>query len=288
MRAIVTGASGVVGRYIVRELINNPADIEQVVALSRKNRFTYEDHPGNNNALLLDCYGDLQLNPIRLISQFSPTHIFHCAGDARQNAPAKDLWKANVNTTFNLLEACRYLHNKVKFIYCSSIVVNQKPINVYGASKLAGESLVEAYQGNIYGQSVRFPAVAGAGNRHGVVKAVVEKLMDKSTDILSLYTNSRKPIIYARDLAKAMIKCSDEVHHSRYQLCPTDSIYVEDIAKIAMRITNIKKEIKWLGNKLEDNNNMVYPVKSHIVVSRSRNAVGQAIQDILEEDYGNN
>lgn len=282
MRAVVTGSTGVVGKYIIRELIENTAGVHQVVALSRRNRYRYEDHPDRPNAILLDCWGDLQYSPLRLISQFQPTHIFHCAGIATQNSPAKDLWKGNVDTTLNLLEACKYLKQQVHFVYCSSIVVEHKPLNMYAASKIAGEKLVEAYRG----QSVRFPAVAGAGNNHGVVKAVVEKLLDKSSKTLSLYTNSRKPIIYAGELANAMVEMSSKTYVGRYQLCPKNSIYVEDIAKIAMELTGVRKEIKWCGNKLEENNNIVYPVSSVAKVSDSSIAVIKAIQDILREDYG--
>lgn len=286
MRALVTGSSGIVGKYIIQELLRDKR-LEQIVSLSRKNRYLYEDHPQKSSAMILECYGDLCNNPIRLISQFQPTVVIHCAGEGRQNAPTKDIWKYNVDTTFNLLEACKTLKDTVRFVYCSSIVVNHKPMNLYAASKLAGEHLVESYQGNILGQSVRFPAVAGAGNRHGVVKAVVEKLIDKSTDILSLYTNTRKPIIYAGDLASSIISCLDESYIKQYSLCPKDSIYVEEIAKIAMTMTGINKEIQWLGNKLEDNNSIVNPCRSHRLVSRSYSAVKFAIEDILREDYGN-
>lgn len=283
IKYLISGSSGIVAKYIIKELLSDPNKYfcKQIVALSRRNRYVYDEHPDRNSAMLLDCYGELRYNCVRLISQFQPSIVIHCAGIGTQASPAKDLWHANVDTTLNLLEACRVL-NEIRFVYCSSIVVEQNPPNVYAASKIAGEALCQAYNnGGITTQIVRFPAVAGAGNKHGVVKAVVEKLLDKSTLTLSLLDNSYKPIIYAGDLARNILDMINNTKCPMYNLCPSDFITVGTIAVLAMQKTGINKEVIWL----EDKNEVVYPTGSKRIVTKSREAVALAIDDILKEDY---
>lgn len=290
LRYLVTGVSGVVGKYIIKELLqyHNP---EQIVGISRSFRYTYEDHPNKNNAIYLECYGDLRLNCIRLISQYQPSVVIHCAGIGTQNSPPKELWSANVDTTLNLLEACKYL-NKVNFAYCSSIGAGLHPISYYNASKQAGELLVSSYDymnNNISGKSVRFPAVAGAGNKHGVVKAIVDKLMDKSADTIKLLTNSKKPFVYAGELAEKLIYIANvSYYHGTYVLCPIDNITVRDIANIAMCKTNIKKNIEWCNTSWDGDQQEVKPLLSNYQIMDSQSAINVAIDDILREDYGKN
>lgn len=283
MKYLMTGSSGVVGKYLIKELLSDPNkySCEQIVALSRKNRYFYEDHPGKESALLLECYGELTKNPLRLISQYRPSVIIHCAGIGTQASPAKDLWHANVDTTLNLLEACKVL-DKVKFIYCSSIVVDHNPLNVYAASKIAGEALCRAYNnGDFVTQIVRFPAVAGAGNKHGVVKAVIEKLLDKSIEKLNLLDNSRKPFIYAGQLAQKILQLITLSKGDIFNFCPRNTITVEDIVKIAMMKTGLSKEVVFSENKHE----YIEPVDVCGDIYGSYTAIELAINDILVEDY---
>lgn len=288
MKYLISNVTGIVGKYLVKELIENPAkyQVDQIVGLSRQFRYLYEDHPGRQSAILLECCGNLKYNQIRLISQFSPDIILHTAGEARQNAPAKDTWQANVDTTLHLLESCKVLP-KVNFVYCSSVVADIYPMSLYAASKIAGESLVTAYShesSNITGVSLRFPAVVGAGNKHGVLKDIISKLLDKSTDTLSLLTNSCKPFVYAGELAKILLDISSLKVSGDLQCCSPDNCFVKDIAYIAMGITNISKEIRWseswYGDQLE-----VKPVYSFCNMLTSKEAIKLAVDDILKEDY---
>lgn len=294
MRYLISNITGVVGRYLVKELIENPVQyqVEQIVGLSRQHRYFYDEHPSRQNAILLECYGDLRYNTIRLTSQFKPDIILHTAGDARQNSPTKDLWRANVDTTLNLLESCKVLE-KVKFVYCSSIVTELSPLNLYGASKLAGEALVQSYsKDNLQGFVFRFPAVAGAGNKHGVVKDIVRKVLDDSSDIelFGEEPGSIKPFVYAGELACNILKLilPDKYNNYKlYKLGSGDNISVLNIAQIVMEMTKKYKNITWNPSKVwkEDSNN-VLGVNSIYRMSNANHAIIRAVDDILKEDYG--
>lgn len=298
MKYLVSGSTGIVGRYIVRELVENCVkhNVDQVVSLSRKNRYPYEDHPDKASALLLDCYGDLLLGCVRTITQYKPDVVIHCAGLGTQNAPAKDLWKSNVDTTFNLLEACSKLTTRVKFLYCSSIAINNTLLNLYGCSKLASEYLIRSYcdmNENIQGSVCRFPAVAGAGNKHGVVKDVVAKLMDRSTpfrmNLFGSNPGSIKPFVYAPQLTSNIIYILKEqtLPYRLWDICPSDNISVKKIAEIAMQETGYKKEIQWQQNvNWRGDQQVVYPTNSDIAMYDSKTAIELSIKDILQEDYG--
>lgn len=295
MKYLVTGASGVVGKYLVKELIKQP-NITKIVGITRSARYFYDAHPYTddytgifsdcNNTKYIECYADLLLDQTRLITQYRPDIIIHAAGEGRQNVASRDIWRGNVDTTINLLEACTKLDYQPRFIYCSSIMVNIND-SIYAISKRAGESLLSSYRQYIDGIFVRFPAVAGAGNKHGVVSAVVKKLIEANdfpfSPHINLLSNSRKPFIYAGELAFNLINAHNiNKSSSGIQLCSTDSITVENIAKLAMQITGIKKDIQW-GESWKGDVSRISPIKSCVPVRSSEDAVRLGIQDILED-----
>lgn len=295
MRYLVTGSTGVVGKYLVEELLDNPTqhNVEQIATVSRSHRYSYDDQPDKTNPILLECYGDLRLNTIRLISQFKPDVILHCAGEGRQSSPSKDIWKANVDTTLNLLESCKVL-DKVKFVYCSSLAVNNNLLNFYGASKIAAETLLLSYTNmydNLEASVCRFPAVVGAGNKHGVLKDIVAKLLDKFSPFkMKLFgkdPGSIKPFVYAGELASDLLYVANE-HKSKYSvwnLSPLDNISVKSIAELAMNRVQYKKEIIWNNEiGLEDQQFVLYE-KSDFLMFSSMQAIQLALVDILKEDH---
>jgi len=72
---------------------------------------------------------------------------------------------------------------------------------------------------------------------------------------------------------------------SKLNLCSEESIPVSEIAKVAMQITGINKEIEWSNNSWAGDNNMVAPIFSDYKMLPVQSAVIHGINDILTEDY---
>jgi UDP-glucose 4-epimerase len=168
--------------------------------------------------------GDLS-DPATLSSTIKgATRVFHLAAnaDVRHGPmhPRKDL-EQNTITTFNLLEAMREKGvSKIAFASTGSIYgepeVFPTPENaplpvqtsLYGASKLAGEGLIEAYcesfgfQAHIF----RFVSVLGERYTHGHVFDFCRSLLAEPSRLRVLGDGrQRKSYIYVQDCIEAML-----------------------------------------------------------------------------------
>jgi nucleoside-diphosphate-sugar epimerase len=230
-----------------------------------------------------------------LIDLYEPDTIFAFHGCATVSSPPDKIWIANVDTTFNLLQ---YAPKDCRFILASSLNAAHAK-TVYASSKIASEALVECYsrQKQIKGTSVRLCAVAGAGNSHGVVKAVVDKFMDKSTDKVQLLTDSEKPFLYVVDAAQKIVSLVEtggwkpgigEV----LNLCPYGNMYVSEIVSIVRKLTSIDKEASFTKQSWQGDDDIVVgyqDLPSQRVfgkIDSSPIAVEKAVKDILEQEYG--
>lgn len=292
MRYLVTGAGGFIGGWLYRTLINKAGENDVVIGITRSNEAKLCYEHGDPSGLY---YSELE-KPAwirRLLFDLKPDVIFHFAGCATVSSPPDKIWSSNVDTTFNLLQ---YAPKGCRFILASSI--NAAILDtVYAASKRSAENLIESYsrQNHIDGVSVRLCAVAGAYNTHGVVKAVVEKLM-KDNEV-KLLTDSCKPFLYVRDVAEKIIGLTnpDRLWTSNGQileLCPYGNVPVTYIVNTAKKLSGIDKKFyftneSWLG---DDDYVSYYPnyasEKVFGEVDDSTIAVEKAIKDILNLEYG--
>ncbi len=154
--------------------------------------------------------------------------VFHLAANADVrfgvNHPEKDL-QQNTIATFNVLEAMRA--NKIKDIAFSStgsiygeaeIIPTPEnaafPIqtSLYGASKLAGEGLIQAYCEGFGFQSwiFRFVSILGERYTHGHVFDFYKKLLDNPDELLVLGNGlQKKSYLYIQDCLDAMLFSMD-------------------------------------------------------------------------------
>ncbi len=164
MRVLVTGAGGFIGRYIVRELLDNGYE---VVALSRKKR-----EIEGAEVFTGDIRDAARMEEV--INGFDA--VFHNAAYASDYGKRRIFYEVNVEGTKNVAEAC--MANGVeKIVYTSSAGVYgfpninewitedspKKPINVYQKTKLMGEKLLLKYELDV--RIVRPPLVLGAGGK---------------------------------------------------------------------------------------------------------------------------
>lgn len=177
MRVLVTGASGFVGRAVVREL---SAGGHAVTAMVRTSTGLFDAVPG-----VAEARGDL-LVPASLVEAVKGADaVCHLAALTRVREsferPA-EYDAANATGTRALLDAVAELRGPIPFLHASTAAVYgaperqpmdeatpPAPSSPYGASKLAAdEALAEAVrEGRVGGVSLRMFNVCGAVAGHG-------------------------------------------------------------------------------------------------------------------------
>jgi UDP-glucose 4-epimerase len=222
MHAFVTGGAGFIGSTLVDRLL---ADGHQVVAFdnfSTGQEHFLEDAASKPGFRLVR--GDT-LDPSALAeAMHGADTVFHLAANADvrfgTEHPSRDL-EQNTIATFNVLEAMRrngvrrIAFSSTGSIYGEAAVIptpEDAPFPVqtslYGASKLAGEGLIQAYcegfgfQGYIF----RFVSILGERYTHGHVFDFYKKLAADPTRLPVLGNGTqRKSYLYIHDCIDAIL-----------------------------------------------------------------------------------
>ncbi len=160
-------------------------------------------------------------NMVSLIQSVAPDVIFHLAATPLVGYSDTDiLLDKNVLLTYNILRAISKTGRKdIHVIFASSATVygdyegyayEESPTiatSAYGCTKLASESLINAYALNvrINATILRLVANVGPNPTHGVVKDLVYKYQHNDVlEVLGTYPGSRKPYMHVYDTISAM------------------------------------------------------------------------------------
>jgi FlaA1/EpsC-like NDP-sugar epimerase len=146
---LVTGAAGSIGSELCRQLLSYGPD--QVIALDNNETGLFDlaasiDSPEDCCRLRL-CIGDItdSARMVRLFTELRPQVVFHAAAYKHvpllEEHPAQAA-RVNVLATYRLCRLASHCHTDV-FIYISSDKAAD-PVSVLGASKRAGELMVQA------------------------------------------------------------------------------------------------------------------------------------------------
>jgi len=229
LRYFITGAAGFIGSNLVDHLLLNGHEVIGYDNFSTGQRQFLEASLSNKHFTLVE--GDTQDVERLTRSMKDVDVVFHLAANADvrfgTQHPRKDL-EQNTIATSNVLEAMR--NNGIKRIAFSSTgsvygepSVFPTPENapfpiqtsLYGASKVACESLIEAYcegygfQGYIF----RFVSILGERYTHGHIFDFFKSLR---SDGLNLHVlgdgHQRKSYLYVKDCIDAMLTALENAH----------------------------------------------------------------------------
>jgi UDP-glucose 4-epimerase len=222
VRCFVTGGAGFIGSNLVDRLLADGHEVIGYENFSTGRREFITAAAQSPNWRLVE--GDL-LDLDRLKQETGGCDlVFHLAANADVRYglehPYKDL-EQNTIATFNVLEAMR--HNDVpRIAFSSTGSIYGEPdlfptpetcpfpvqTSLYGASKLAGEGLIEAYctgygmQGYIF----RFVSILGERYSHGHVFDFYRKLLANPQEIEVLGNGKqRKSYLYIQDCLDGML-----------------------------------------------------------------------------------
>jgi UDP-glucose 4-epimerase len=227
LKAFVTGAAGFIGSNLVDRLL---AEGYQVVGFDN---FSTGQPEFLEQASKVPCFklvtGDLLDFDCLVRAMQGAEFVFHLAANADvrfgTHHPRKDL-EQNTMGTSNVLEAMR--ENGVRRIaFASTGSVYGEPgvfptpedapfpvqTSLYGASKLAAESLIAAYCEGFGFQSYifRFVSILGERYTHGHVIDFYRQLL-AHPDVLNVLGNGkqRKSYLYVRDCLDAILLAIDK------------------------------------------------------------------------------
>jgi len=259
---VVTGVAGFIGSNLADHLLAKGYKVLGLDNFSTGKTKFLESANNHPNFKLIVC----DLSDINSFKDSLSGYdcVFHLAANADVRFgiehPNKDL-EQNTIVTFNVLEAMR-ANNITKIIFSStgsvygeSLIIPTPedcpmPIqtSLYGASKLAAESMIQAYCEGFNFQSwiFRFVSVLGERYIHGHVYDFYDKL-SKNPNSLSILGNGHqtKSYIYVSDCIEAMILGVEKANRkvNIINLGTPETIEVFDSIKIITEFMDINPKI---------------------------------------------
>lgn len=283
---LVTGASGLVGNK-VRQILEERGD--KVLAVDRQ--------------AVPDTFGpviECDLNDIHRIHALAGdglSGVIHCgaySGPMVAWDNPVSMVQVNIVGVANMLEVAR-IHGAKRFIYCSSTSaygptppgpvpedVAMKPSTVYGASKAAGEQLVNAYasQFGLNAASLRLSWVYGPRRTTDcMIRTMINDAQAGRPTRVPFGRNFPRQYIYVDDAAGALVTAFDKADLPRRVYTVTGGSY-KTLGQIAdiVRVQFSKADIE-----LGAGSDPVDDVQHEFDISAARRDLGYAPRYTLEQ-----
>ena len=267
-KILVTGCAGFIGSNLVDKLLLNNCSVIGIDNLSTGQKKFLKNALKNKNFKFIKC--DL-LNFKKIRKIFNNIDIvFHLAANADvrygYKNPYRDL-EQNTISTYHVLESMRK-NNVNKIVFCSTGSVYGEPKNFptpendnfpiqtsfYGASKVAGESFVQAYCEAFNFKSWIFRFVSILGNRytHGHVYDFCNQLFKNPTYLKVLGDgNQKKSYLQVDDCISAMLiaikKSKKKINI--FNLGTNEYINVKQSINVICNQLQVKPKISFSGGK---------------------------------------
>jgi UDP-glucose 4-epimerase len=268
MNVFITGGAGFIGSHLVDQLLQLG---HRVVAYdnfsSGQKRFIEQANVSPNFILMRGDVLDLDsLTEAMAGTEF----VYHMAANADVRFgfehPRKDL-EQNTIATFNVLEAMR-VNGLRRIAFASTGSIYGEPevfptpegapfpvqTSTYGASKLAGEALIEAYcegfgfQGYIF----RFVSILGERYSHGHVFDFYKSLRENPEELRVLGDgHQRKSYLYVQDCIEAILLVIEKAQEkvNIFNLGTDEYCEVNDSITWIIKHLGLKPKLTYTGGK---------------------------------------
>lgn len=268
MKYLVTGGAGFIGSHIVDKLLlqGHKVKVYDNFSTGRKIFIQHNLTKKNFELIRADLSNTKKLNE----SMKEVDFVFHLAAHADVRSGFNDHFidhRENLEMTQNVLEAM--IKNKVKglaFSSTSSVYGDAtihptpehypfEPTSLYGATKAACESYINAYAAyyNFKIYIFRFVSFLGSRYSHGIVFDVLRKLRHKPKSITLFSDGSpKKSSLSVSDGIEAMFKVikMSEDQINVYNIGHNDILTVSEIVDTILDFSNMKNVKKvWLGKE---------------------------------------
>lgn len=250
----ITGGAGFLGSAFTERLLALP-NISKITVFDRSSWSQERSQNIADHSRVSLIAGDLKdLDALTKAMEGHDT-VIHLASNAdisrAASQPTIDFDEGTILTQ-NTVEAAR-LNAVARVLYasgsgvygdCGTTELREDdgpfhPISTYGASKLAGESLLSAYCNmfEMTGIAFRFANIVGPGQTHGIALDFVRKLMSDPTQLEILGDGTQtKSYIHIDDAFDAvwLAHTNSKTKFDVYNVSTSDSISVNQIATIAI------------------------------------------------------
>ncbi|MHA1617142.1 MAG: SDR family NAD(P)-dependent oxidoreductase [Candidatus Njordarchaeales archaeon] len=265
-RVLVTGGAGFIGSHTVELLLEKEFDVVILDNFRTSSKQNIENIKGirDKNKKLIIVQGDIR-DPIVIREAIKDIDaVIHLAAIVSVDEATK--WpeltfQVNAEGTLNILEALRRFDVE-KIVYASSSAVYGDPLylpidekhplfpkNPYGASKLAGEALVNAYH-QTYGLKavvLRYFNVYGPRMPPGLYSGVILKFIKAAirNDPLVIFGDGTqlRDFVYVTDVARANVVAVEKNISGVFNIGTGSGTSILDLAKKVIELTNSKSEI---------------------------------------------
>ncbi|WP_028933632.1 NAD-dependent epimerase/dehydratase family protein [Pseudonocardia spinosispora] len=217
MPVLVTGSAGLIGHAVRTRL---EARGTSVVPVDRDARSV-----DGIEQVACDVTDPVALE--RIVASRRVTAVVHCgaaSGPTVESDNPRGVVEVNVGGTANLLEISRR-HRIRRFVYCSSISAYGvtppapvpesaplRPLDVYGATKAAGEHLVAAYaaQHGLDGVSLRIATVFGPRRRTDcLIRTLLRDAAAGRATSVAIAADAPQQYVHVDDVAAAVVAALD-------------------------------------------------------------------------------
>ena len=264
-RVVITGGAGFIGSHLADALVPD-AEVKLVDSFAAGTRANVAEAVRAGATVVRRDLLRGDLAPV--LRRADVVYHFAANPDVRlgREGPKAHI-EQNVLMTYRVLEACRANHvPRIVFASTSTVYGEAKtvptpedygpcePISLYGASKLACESLLSAYA-HTYGlQAVvfRMANVVGGRSGHGVVHDLVEKLLrnPKRLEIIGADPGTSKSYVHIEDTLAGYRAglAAARAPFTVYNLGSADAISVRALADAICRELELADvEYAWTG-----------------------------------------
>lgn len=254
-RILITGGAGFIGRSLVEKLLDDNHEVVIYDHLSGGDISNVPQWMRRPNLTFI--HADM-LDTLRLYDAVKECEVVcHMAANPDVRTASKDTktdFNQNIVATYKLMEAMRKSDSCKRIIFASTSTVYGepdqtptpetygilKPISLYGASKLACESIISGYC-YMFGMAavvLRLANVVGPNSTHGVIYDFIMKLMKDSKSLAILGNGMQnKSYVFIDDCVSAF-EISERLLVSKtgtfevFNVGSDDQITVLDIARI--------------------------------------------------------
>ncbi|MFH1847573.1 MAG: NAD(P)-dependent oxidoreductase [Candidatus Omnitrophota bacterium] len=217
MRILVTGATGFIGKALVKELIK---DNHEIICFVRKtSKIDFLEHAGIQTIVgnITNAYSvDEVFRKIR------PEKVFHCAAAVMQkNKELLD--KANITGTFNVCDACLKYSVK-RLIYLSSVsVISGNPsvplkdglpysaTNNYGTSKIEAERIAIDFRNKGLKTAIIRPCIVYGEEEPHALDKILTLMSRRRIPVLNVAgMDSKLNIVYIDNVVEILLLASEK------------------------------------------------------------------------------
>lgn len=260
-RVLVTGATGIVGGWLVTDLLAAGAHVVALVRDPDPQSAFYRSGDDRRTAIVQGCLEDYA-TLARAINEQEIDTVFHLAAQpivgVAHRAPLAT-FEANIRGTYNLLEACRVHGDLVRRVVIASSdkaygtqptlpYTEGMPLqgrHPYEVSKSCADLLAQSYFAT-YGLPV---AIARCGNIYGggdlnwsrIVPETIQACIRGVRPVLRSDGTFMRDYLYVKDVSRAYLRLAERLDDSQvtgeaFNFSPQQAISVRDLVAHIQRL----------------------------------------------------